>query len=40
MENILVEEGFHILEICSDYTHNAPSRETIMINFIVKKSDS
>jgi SAM-dependent methyltransferase len=36
MEIILKEEGFEILEICSDYTYNAPSDETIMINFIVK----
>jgi ubiquinone/menaquinone biosynthesis C-methylase UbiE len=36
MEIILDEEGFDIVEICSDYTYNAPSSETIMINFIVK----
>ncbi len=36
IEVILHEEGFEILNICSDYTHNAPSAETIMINFIVK----
>ena len=36
MEIILDEEGFDIVEICSDYTYNAPSDETIMINFIVK----
>jgi len=36
IEVILFEEGFEILKICSDYTHNAPSDETIMINFIVK----
>lgn len=33
---ILEEEGFEIIEICSDYTTNPPSEETIMINFIVK----
>ena len=37
IEKILSEEGFEILKICSDYTYNAPSDETIMINFIVKK---
>ena len=37
IENILDEEGFEIIKICSDYTLNPPSGETIMINFIVKK---
>jgi len=36
METILAEEGFDIVEICSDYTYNPPSAETIMINFVVK----
>jgi ubiquinone/menaquinone biosynthesis C-methylase UbiE len=35
MEKILKDEGFEIQKICSDYTFNAPSSETIMINFIV-----
>jgi signal recognition particle subunit SEC65 len=33
---ILDEEGFEIIEVCSDYTYNPPSDETIMINFVVK----
>lgn len=36
IETILEEEGFEIVEICSDYTYNPPSDETIMINFIVR----
>jgi len=36
IEKILKEEGFQILKICSDYTMDPPSAETIMINFIVK----
>jgi len=36
IETILNEEGFDIIEVCSDYTYNPPSDETIMINFIVK----
>jgi ubiquinone/menaquinone biosynthesis C-methylase UbiE len=36
IEKILNEEGFEILNICSDYTYNPPSDETIMINFITK----
>jgi len=36
IEKILADEGFEILKVCSDYTFKAPSRETIMINFIVK----
>lgn len=36
MKTILDEEGFEIIEICSDYTYNPPSDKTIMINFIVK----
>lgn len=36
MKTMLDEEGFEIIEICSDYTYNPPSDETIMINFIVK----
>lgn len=37
MEIIVKEEGFDIVDICSDYTYNAPSDETIMINFVIKK---
>ncbi len=37
IEIILVEEGFEILNVLSDYTYEAPSDQTIMINFIVKK---
>jgi len=36
MTILLEEEGFEIIEICSDYTYNPPSDETIMINFVVK----
>lgn len=36
MRIILDEEGFEIIEVCSDYTYNPPSDETIMINFVVK----
>ncbi len=36
MRLILNEEGFEIIEVCSDYTYNPPSDETIMINFVVK----
>jgi len=40
MEVILEEEGFEIVDVCSDYTYNSPSSETIMINFIVKLKDA
>ncbi len=39
IEKILDEEGYDILHVCSDYTLNPPSGETIMINFIVKPRD-
>lgn len=39
IEKILDDEGFEIIEICSDYTHKPPSNETIMINFIIKQRD-
>lgn len=37
IEKILTEEGFELLNVLSDYTYNAPSDGTIMINFIVRK---
>jgi SAM-dependent methyltransferase len=37
IKKLLDEEQFEILTICSDYTFDPPSDETIMINFIVKK---
>jgi hypothetical protein len=39
IESILKDEGFEILHICSDYTYDSPSIETVMINFITKKRD-
>ncbi|MCL1832927.1 MAG: class I SAM-dependent methyltransferase [Leptospirales bacterium] len=39
IKSLLESEGFEILHICSDYTYNAPSADTIMINFITKKRD-
>jgi ubiquinone/menaquinone biosynthesis C-methylase UbiE len=39
IESMLKSEGFEILHICSDYTYNSPSSDTIMINFITKKRD-
>lgn len=37
ISEILELEGFNILHICSDYTFNPPSPDTVMINFIVEK---
>ena len=39
IKTLLNNEGFEILHICSDYTFNRPSTDTIMINFITKKRD-
>ena len=39
IETLLNDEGFEILHICSDYTFNRPSTDTVMINFIIKKRD-
>ena len=39
IESLLKSEGFDILHICSDYTYNKPSTDTVMINFITKKRD-
>ncbi|MCL1865436.1 MAG: class I SAM-dependent methyltransferase [Spirochaetes bacterium] len=39
IESLLNSEGFEILRICSDYTYNSPSTDTVMINFITKKRD-
>jgi len=39
IKKILDDEGFEVLKICSDYTMNPPSAETIMINFIVKTKE-
>jgi hypothetical protein len=39
IEALLNNEGFEILHICSDYTFDRPSTDTVMTNFITKKRD-
>lgn len=37
ISEMLADEGFDILHICSDYTFDPPSPGTVMINFITEK---
>ncbi len=39
ISGILESEGFNILHICSDYTLDSPSADTVMINFITEKKN-
>ncbi len=37
MITFLAMEGFEVLHICSDYSYDPPSDETVMVNFITRK---
>jgi len=37
ISGMLADEGFDILQVCSDYTFDPPSAGTVMINFITEK---
>lgn len=39
ISELLESEGFRILHICSDYTFDPPSPDTVMINFITEKKN-
>ncbi len=36
IKKLLDKEGFEVIDILSDYSHNPPSKETVMINFITR----
>lgn len=39
ISELLEAEGFSILHVCSDYTFEPPSADTVMINFITEKKN-